>query len=109
MAEHGTRDVPGGLVWKFDPLHQTSGAGPVLTAPQSMALLARDQVPGSATSKAATARCGSTPTDEAERLAAMRAEHGGRARTPATIRTSSAPSVSPTSLLDFLGGLPCAD
>ena len=28
LAEHGTRPVPGGLMWKHDPLHRTMGPYP---------------------------------------------------------------------------------
>ena len=90
----------GGLAWKFDPLHQTSGAGPVLTRAERWRSGARSAARFS-TSKAARARCGSTPTDKAERLADAARPHGGRARRRPPSPPRAPRDASPTSCSTF--------
>ena len=107
MAEHGTRDVPGGLAWKFDPLHQTSGARPVLTGPSDGAV-ARDQRARCSYIEGGDSALRLDATDKAERLAAMRARTAvvpGAGHHPHLER----PEIFTDLVLDFLGGLPCAD
>jgi pimeloyl-ACP methyl ester carboxylesterase len=71
MVEHGTRDVGGGRVWKFDPLHQTRAPLPVPVA-QARAFWRRVTCPvlyveGESSFLRLSA------TDITERLAALRA------------------------------------
>ncbi len=106
MAEHGTRAVPGGVVWKFDPLHQTNSPVPFSRA-RAMALWREVACPvlhleGGESGLRLDA------ADKAERLAAMRARSAtipGAGHHPHLER----PEVFADLVLDFLGGLPCAD
>jgi len=66
LAERATRPVPGGVVWRFDPLHRTSSPMPFLIE-SYLAFLRRIDVP---TLVIGAARGYRVP-DEAERLAAI--------------------------------------
>jgi len=106
MAEHGTRDVPGGLAWKFDPLHQTSGPVP-FSRTRAMALWHEIRCPVLLIEGGDSA-LRLDATDKAERLAAMRARTAvvpGAGHHPHLER----PQIFTGLVLDFLGGLPCAD
>jgi pimeloyl-ACP methyl ester carboxylesterase len=106
MAEHGTRPVPGGLIWKFDPLHQTSGPVP-FSRTRSMALWREVACPVLYV-EGGDSGLRLDPADKAERLAALRARTAvvpGTGHHPHLER----PEILTNLVLDFLGGLPCAD
>lgn len=67
LAERGTRPVPGGLLWRFDPLHRTSAPVP-FSREAFLALLRRIEVPVLVVSGSR----GFRTEDHAERVAAIR-------------------------------------
>ena len=106
MAEHGTRAAPGGVVWKFDPLHQTSAPVP-FSRTRSMALWREVACPVLYV-EGGDSGLRLDPGDKAERLAVLRARTAtvpGAGHHPHLER----PEVFADLVLDFLGGLPCAD
>jgi pimeloyl-ACP methyl ester carboxylesterase len=106
MAEHGTREAPGGVVWKFDPLHQTSAPVP-FSRTRSMALWREVTCPVLYV-EGGDSGIRLDADDKAERLAALRARTAtvpGAGHHPHLEQ----PGVFADLVLDFLGGLPCAD
>ena len=106
MAEHGTRALPGGVVWKFDPLHQTASPLPFSRA-RSMTLWRQIACPVLYV-EGGDSGLRLDPHDKAERLALLRARKvivPGAGHHPHLER----PEVFADLVLDFLGGLPCAD
>ena len=106
LALHGTRPENGARVWKFDPLHQTTAPTPYYVR-QSRPFWERIVCPvlyvaGSESPYRLD------PTDEADRLAALRAERvvlPGVAHHPHL----EAPERLAHLLVDFLRRSPCAD
>jgi pimeloyl-ACP methyl ester carboxylesterase len=106
MARHGTREVDGARVWKFDPLHQTTAPTPYYVA-QARHFWARIACP------VLYVAGGDTPfrldaDTEATRLETLRAERivlPGVAHHPHL----EAPERLAEVLIDFLRRSPCAD
>jgi pimeloyl-ACP methyl ester carboxylesterase len=106
LAAHGTREENGGRTWKFDPLHQTTAPGPYYVA-QARAFWRRIACPVLYVA-GADSPYRLTPDDEADRLAALRAEHvvlPGVAHHPHL----EAPERLAEILVAFLRRSPCAD
>lgn len=106
MAEHGTRPVAGGREWKFDPLHQTTSPVPFSRA---RALPFWRRIGGPVLYvEGAESPLRLAPEDQAERLAALRARRAtvpGAGHHPHLERPEAFAHI----MLDFLGGVSCAD
>jgi pimeloyl-ACP methyl ester carboxylesterase len=99
MAEHGTRAVAGGRVWKFDPLHQTRTPQPYYVA-QARAFWRRIACPV-AYLEGAESPLRLDPGETAERLAVLRARRvtiAGAGHHPHLEQ----PAATAETLIDFL-------
>jgi pimeloyl-ACP methyl ester carboxylesterase len=106
LARHGTREENGGRTWKFDPLHQTTAPTPYYVA-QARPFWARIACPVLYVAGAKSPY--RLPLDdEADRLAALRAE---RFVMPDVAHHPhlEAPDRLAEILVDFLRRSPCAD
>lgn len=106
MAEHGSRPAAGGREWKFDPLHQTTGPVPFSRA-RARLFWSRVACPVLYI-EGADSPLRLQPDDKADRLALLRARRitmDGVAHHPHLEQ----PEPFTRHVLDFLGGLPCAD
>jgi pimeloyl-ACP methyl ester carboxylesterase len=106
LALHGTRPENGGRVWKFDPLHQTTAPTPYYVR-QARPFWERIACPVLYVA-GAESPYRLAPADEAERLAALRAERvvlPGIGHHPHL----EAPERLADLLVDFLRRFPCAD
>ncbi|HKA28417.1 MAG TPA: alpha/beta hydrolase [Candidatus Binatia bacterium] len=106
MAEHGSRTTAGGREWKFDPLHQTTGPNPFSRARAH--LFWRRVACPVLYIEGADSPLRLQPDDIADRLATLRAS---RITMPGAAHHPHLEQPEPFAriVLDFLGGLPCAD
>jgi pimeloyl-ACP methyl ester carboxylesterase len=106
MAEHGSRPVDGGREWKFDPLHRTTSPVPFSRA---RALPVWRRITGPVLYvEGAESPLRLDPDDQAERLATLRAQRAtvsGAGHHPHLEQ----PEAFARIVLDFLGGVSCAD
>jgi pimeloyl-ACP methyl ester carboxylesterase len=106
MAEYGSRPAAGGRAWKFDPLHQTRGPIPFSRA-RARRFWSRVACPVLYI-EGGDSPLHLLPDDKADRLAVLRARRvtmDGVAHHPHLEQ----PEPFTRLVLDFLGGLPCAD
>ncbi len=106
MAEHGSRCVDGGREWKFDPLHQTTSPIPFSRA---RALPVWRRITGPVLYvEGAESPLRLDPDDQAERLATLRAR---RVTVPGAGHHPhlEQPEAFARLVLEFLGGVSCAD
>ena len=106
MAEQGSRTVAGGREWKFDPLHQTAGPNP-FSRTRARLFWGRVACPVLYI-EGADSPLRLPPDDAADRLETLRARRvtmHGVAHHPHLER----PEPFARLVLDFLGGVPCAD
>jgi pimeloyl-ACP methyl ester carboxylesterase len=101
LAEKGTRDVPGGRVWRFDPLHRTRAPMPFLRD-GFVALLARIEVPVLLVS----GERGFRTEDHAERVAAIRDAREVVLPGVGHMMHWEAPELLADTVMDFLGSSP---
>jgi pimeloyl-ACP methyl ester carboxylesterase len=106
MAEHGSRAVDGGRIWKFDPLHQTTSPVPFSRA-RALPVWQRITAPVLFV-QGAESPLRLAPDDQAERLATLRAR---RATVPSSGHHPHLeyPEAFTHIVLEFLGGIACAD
>ncbi len=106
MAEHGSRVVDGGRAWKFDPLHQTTSPVPFSRA-RALPVWRGIAAPVLYV-EGAESPLRLDPGDQAERLAALRATRvavDGAGHHPHLEQ----PHAFARAVLEFLGGVSCAD
>jgi pimeloyl-ACP methyl ester carboxylesterase len=106
MAEHGSRPVDGGRAWKFDPLHQTTSPVPFSRA-RALPVWRQIRAPVLYV-EGAESPLRLDPDDQAERLATLRAR---RVAVPGAGHHPhlEQPEAFTRIVLEFLGGVTCAD